>query len=220
MFFTLYLLTYVLLPIIEKNANYLWLLIFPCMFLISLIINLLIKYNSMRPNNMEKVSKISAIANILFNGINLNTVSGSLYVGTADWSKKEEEIKKYPSITPTWLFCIIFTTILTNFLFYMFSINTDIHISSDILLIYSIISITFILLGQIASTFALLYNNGKKETFKFWRAIIIVTIGLIVIAIYSFVSSGFNIKNEIQRKKDKENFQEHVQNIERTLNNN
>lgn len=220
MCFTLYLLTYVLLPIIEKNANYLWLLIFPCIFLISLIIRLLIKYNMMRANNMEKISKKSAIANILFNGINLNTVSGSLYVGTADWSEKEEEIKKYPSITPTWLFLILFTIILTNFLFYMFSVNTDTHISGNILLIYSIISIVFILLGQIASTFALLYNNGKKEVFKFLRTIIIVTIGLIVITIYGFISSGFNIRNYIQHKKDKENFQEHIQNIERTLNNN
>ncbi|MGN1297202.1 MAG: hypothetical protein ACI4VH_02045 [Clostridia bacterium] len=219
MFFTLYLLTYVLLPIIEKNANYLLFLIFPCIFLISLIINLLIKYNEMKPNSMGSVSKIAAIANILFNGFNLNTVSGSLYVGTADWNeKKKEEIKKYPSITPTWLFVLLLATILSNFIIFMFSHvpRVDTHMADNVILTVSIISIVFILLAQISSTFALLYNNGKKETFKFWRTIIIITISLIIITIYSFISSGFNI----HRKKDKENLQDHIQNIEKTLNNN
>lgn len=93
-FFSLYLLTFIFLPIIEKNANYLWFLVFPLIFFISLIINLLIKYDSMKPSNMEKVSKGAAILNILFNGFNLNTVAGSLYAGTADWDAKKEEIKK------------------------------------------------------------------------------------------------------------------------------
>lgn len=222
MFFTLYLLTYLLLPIIEKNANYLWFLIFPCIFLISLIINLLIKYNQLKPNSMGSVSKIAAIANILFNGINLNTVSGSLYVGTADWNEKKEEIKKYPSITPTWLFVLLFATILSNFMIFMFSHvpRVDTHMTDNVILTVSIISIVFILLAQISSTFALLYSNGKKDTFKSWRTIIIITIGLIIIAIYSFISSGFNIKNEMQHKKDKEDLQNHIQNIEKTLNNN
>lgn len=221
-FFTLYLLTYVLLPIIEKNANYLWFLIFPCIFLLSLIINLLINYNIIKPNSMEDVSKIAAIANILFNGFNLNTVSGSLYVWTADWNEKKEEIKKYPSITPTWLFVLLFATILSNFVIFMFSHDPriDTHMTDNVILTVSIVSIVFILLAQISSTFALLYNNGKKETFKFWRNIIIITIGLIIIVIYSFISNGFNIKNEIHRKKDKEDLQKHIQNIEQTLNNN
>lgn len=221
--FSLYLLTYIFLPIVEKNANYLWFLIFPLTFFISLIINLLIKYDSMKPSNMGKVSKGAAILNILFNGFNLNTVAGSLYVGTTDWNDKKEEIKKYPSITPTWLFVLLFATVLSNISLYLVLSDTrvwNLHISGTVIIIVSIISIIFILLGMISSTFALYYNNGKKETFRFWKIIIVVVIVLIIIVIYSAYANGFSIKDEINKKHDKDTFEQHKQNIENTLNNN
>lgn len=222
-FFSLYLLTYVFLPIIEKNANYLWFLIFPVVFLIALIINLLLKYNKAKPNIIEKVSKLAAILNILFNGFDLNAIAGSLYVGTINWDEEKEKIKKYPSITPTWLFVILFSTILSNFALWIGLSDTQVwnlHISGDTILIASIISIIFILIGMISSTFALYYNNGKKETFRFLKIIGIVVLGLIIIAIYSAYRNGFSIKDEIQKKHDKDTFEQHKQNIERTLNNN
>ena len=222
-FFSLYLLTFIFLPIVEKNANYLWFLIFPLIFFISLIINLLIKYDSMKPSSMEKVSKGAAILNILFNGFNLNTVAGSLYVGTTDWDDKKEEIKKYPSITPAWLFVLLFATVLSNIMLYLVLSDTRFwnpHISGTVIIIVSIISIIFILLGMISSTFALYYNNGKKEAFRFWKIIIVVVIGLIIIAIYSAYANGFSIKDEINKKHDKDTFEQHKQNIENTLNNN
>lgn len=222
--FCLYLLTYVFLPIIEKNANYLWFLIFPVAFLISLIINLSIKYNAMKSSSMEKTSKVVSILNILFNGINLHTVSGSLYTGTADWSAKEEEIKKYPSITPTWSFLLLFVTAFFNFAFGLMLSTPDANfpavISREVITTFTIISMVFILLMLISSTFSLLYNNGKKETLRFWRTIIIIVIGLIVIAIYSAYHEGFSFKNAIQKKQEKETFEKHKQNIERVLNNN
>lgn len=226
-FFSLYLLTYIFLPIIEKNANYLWFLGFPLLFLIALIINLLIKYDSIKPRNMEKVSKGAAILNILFNGSNLNTVAGSLYAGTTDWDVKKEEIKKYPSITPTWLFVLLFTTILVNGSSLIIaydknpqSLNLWLNFSGTSIIIASIISIIFILLGMVSSTFALYYNNGKKETIRFLKIIIIVVIGLIIIVIYSAYSTGFSIKDEINKKHDKDIFEQHKQNIENILNNN
>lgn len=223
-FFCLYFLTYVFLPIIEKNANYLWFLILPVIFLISLIRNLSIKYNAMKSRNMEKISKVASVLNILFNGINLHTVSGSLYTGLVDWSAKEKEIKKYPSITPTWSFLLLIVTAFFNFVFGLFlstpEPNSPAVISRNVITTFTIVSMIFILLMLISSTFALIYNNGKKETLRFWRTIIIVVIGLIVIVIYSAYANGFSIKNTIQKKHEKETFEEHKQNIERTLNNN
>ena len=226
-FFSLYLLTFIFLPIIEKNANYLWFLVFPLIFFISLIINLLIKYDSMKPSNMEKVSKGAAILNILFNGFNLNTISGSLYAGTTNWDAKKEEIKKYPSITPTWLFILLFATIFVNglSLFIVYdkspqSMNLWLNFSGTAIIIASIISIVFILIGMVSSTFALYYNNGKKEAFRFWKIIIIVLIGLIIIAIYSAYANGFSIKDEINKKHNQDTFEQHKKNIENTLNNN
>lgn len=177
-FFILYFLTYFFLPIIEKNINYLWFFIFPCVFFISLIINLLIKYNKMEISNLEKVSKIATIVSILLSGTIPNTTSNS------DSEKKVEEIKKYPSITPTWLLVLLFTTIFSNLILFMLFYDTkffNVHISGSVILTASIISIVFILLGQISSTFALIYNNGKKDALKFWRTIIIAVIGLFII---------------------------------------
>ena len=57
----------------------------------------------------------------------------------------------------------------------------NVYISGSVILTASIISIVFILLGQISSTFALIYNNGKKDALKFWRTIIIAVIGLFII---------------------------------------
>ncbi len=184
-FFILYLLTYLFLSIIEKNVSYLLTLIIPVMFLISLIVNLLIKYDEIKASNMKNISRKASIFNLLFNGINLNTVAGSSYVGTRNWDSKREEIKKYPSITPTWLFLIMFVT-LFNFMFAFF-VDT---ISFNVLLIAIVISIIFLLLGMISSSFALYYNNGKKETLKFWKTIVIVFLGLIIIIIYSAYKNG------------------------------
>ena len=226
-FFSLYLLTFIFLPIIEKNAKYLWFLVFPLIFFISLIINLLIKYDSMKPNNVGKVSKAVALLNILFNGLNFNTVAGSLYAGTTDWDAKKEEIKKYPSITPTWLFVLLFTTILVNgsSLFVAYnknpqSMNTWLNFSGTVIIVASIISIVFILLGMVSSTFALYYNNGKKEALGLWKIIIVLVVGLIIIVIYSAYANGFSIKDEINKKRDKDTFEQHKQNIANTLNNN
>lgn len=222
-FFSLYLLTYIFLPIIEGNAYYLIFLFFPILFSISLIINLSIKYNNMNKDNMKKISKTAAIFNILFNGFNVHTIAGSSYVGTIDWDAKEEEIKKYPSITPLWLFIMLFCTALFNgvSLFWAFS-PTENHwnLSGNAIIIASIISIFSILIGMISSSFALYYNNGKKETFRFWKIIAVMVIGLIIIAIYSAYASGFSIRDEIRRKNEKDTFERHKQNIERTLNNN
>lgn len=221
--FGLYLLVYILLPIVEKNAAYLWFLFFPVLYLISLIINLLIKYNKFGTEKIGKISKIAAVFSILLNGFN----AGASYVGTMDWDAKEEEIKRYPSITPTWLFIMLFTTCFINgaSLFIAYdqdpkTINTWLHFSGTVIIIASIISIIFILIGLISSTFALYYNNGKKDTFRFWKIIIIITLGLIAIAIYSAYANGFSIRDEIQKKQEKETFERHKQNIERTLNNN
>ena len=214
-FFSLYFLTHILLPIVEKNANYLWFIIFPIMFFIALIINIIIKYDKMKPSTMENVSQTLAITNILVNGF----TASSLYVSTMDWEKKEEEIKEYPSITPTWLFVILLATILYNFIFGLF-LSSDGLISENVILITSIISIIFILLGLISSTFAIYYNKGKKEAFRFWKIIGVVVLGLIIIAIYSAYRNGFSIKKEIQKIQEKESFEKHKQNIERTLKNN
>lgn len=218
-FVILYLLTYVLLPIVEKNVNYLCFLILPVIFVISLIINISLKYNKMKSGTMEKGSKIAATSNILFNGF----IASSLQVGTIDWNEKEKEIKKYPSITPTWLFVILFATILSNLLFFTILSDTQVwnlHISWNAISIASIISIVFVLLGLVSSTFALYYNNGKKEAFRFWKIIGVVVLGLIIVTIYSAYHEGFSIKNEIQKKQEKETFEKHKQNIEKKLNDN
>lgn len=207
--FILYFLTYIFLPIIEKNTSYLWILIIPVMFFISLIINLLLKYDKIKSNNMKNISKKVSIFNLLFNGINLSTVAGSSYVGTMDWDLKKEEIKKYPSITPTWLFVIMFATVFN----FMFAILID-TISINVVLIASVISIIFLFLGMISSSFAVYYNNGKKELLRFWKIIGIVSLVLIIIIIYSAYKNGFSIK-----RHERDTFEQHKQNIESTLKN-
>ena len=215
--FGLYLLIYILLPIIEKNACYLWFLFFPVLYLIAMIRALLIKYKKTGTKNKGKIARIAAALSILINGFN----AGASYVGTMDLDAKEEEIKRYPIITPTWLFLLLFTTLFVNGLSLFIAYNQNpktinmwLHFSGKAIIIATAISIVFILLGLISSTFALYYNNGKKEAFGFWKTIIIVALGLIVIVIISAYLSGFSIRDEIRRKQQKEAFERHKRNLE------
>ena len=168
--FILYVITYIILPIYTHELKYLILLTIPFIFTMSLLINILIKYNNMNVKTISKISKIVAIISILINGLSVGAVSGALYVGTINWEVKQEQIKKYPSIDPAWLFVIIFTTALL-YTPLVLIINMD---NFNVSITFILISIIILILCQISSSFTLYYNNGKKEMKKFWRNIIIV----------------------------------------------
>ena len=177
-FFVLYILTYILLPILTHDIRYLIFLLVPLIFSVSLIINLILKYDKLSSNKINGISKISTIMNILLNGVNIDTVSNSLYVGEINWDMKKQQIKKYPSIEPVWVFIIMFCIAFVNFL----SIFLIKDIKINLILIFSIISLIFLLLCQISSSFLLYYNNGKSELLKFWKSIIlfILVMGIVI----------------------------------------
>lgn len=210
--FALYDLTYIILPFITHNPKDTIFLILPTIFTISLIINVLIKYDKVETKGISKGSKIASLCNILFNGFNLNTVSGSLYVGTMDWNAKKEQIKKYPSIEPAWLFVISVTTLLFNLPFAML-VNID---NIQLISIFVLVSIVLLILCQISSSFVLYYNNGKDEMKKFWRNIIIVLVGFIIILAFVFIPLIKDLNKENNNKKE---YQEHINNINNSLNN-
>lgn len=210
--FALYDLTYIILPFITHNPKDTIFLILPTIFTISLIINVLIKYDKVETNGISKGSKIASLCNILFNGFNLNTVSGSLYVGTMDWDAKKEQIKKYPSIEPAWLFVISVTTLLFNLPFAMLLDIDNIQLIS----IFVLVSIVLLILCQISSSFVLYYNNGKDEMKKFWRNIIIVLVGFVIILAFVFIPLIKDLNKENNNKKE---YQEHINNINNSLNN-
>ncbi len=221
--FGLYILTYILLPIIEKNVYYLFLLIFPVIFLITVIIKELGNRNRIKLHNIEKVSKVASILNILFNGISLNTITNFLSTSTRNWDNVREDIKKYPSITPIWVFLLFFTTIFVNgiSLFFAYDKSLNIFFSVPKIIIVTIISIIFILLTYISSTVALYHNNGKREVFRQWKVVIAINISLILIAIYSVYKNDKSIiGSEIKKHRDREIFEQHKRNIEKALNNN
>lgn len=210
--FALYDLTYIILPFITHNPKDTIFLILPTIFTISLIINVLIKYDKVETKGISKGSKIASLCNILFNGFNLNTVSGSLYVGTMDWDAKKEQIKKYPSIEPAWLFVISVTTLLFNLPFAML-VNID---NIQLISIFVLVSIVLLILCQISSSFVLYYNNGKDEMKKFWRNIIIVLVGFVIILAFVFIPLIKDLNKENNNKKE---YQEHINNINNSLNN-
>lgn len=210
--FALYDLTYIILPFMTHNPKDTIFLILPTIFTISLIINVLIKYDKVETKGISKGSKIASLCNILFNGFNLNTVSGSLYVGTMDWDAKKEQIKKYPSIEPAWLFVISVTTLLFNLPFAML-VNID---NIQLISIFVLVSIVLLILCQISSSFVLYYNNGKDEMKKFWRNIIIVLVGFIIILAFIFIPLIKDLNKENNNKKE---YQEHINNINNSLNN-
>ncbi len=209
MLYILYVLTYVTLPIVTHNWIDLIFLILPLIFTIGLIENILIKYRKIDTNKTSKLSEITAILNVLLNGFN----AGALYVGTIDWNEKKEQIKKYPSIEPAWIFVILITTFLLNLPLAMFvdlaNINT--------ILIFVLISIMFLVLCQVSSSFALYYNNGKDEMKNFWINIIIVFAGFVIILAIVFIPLIKDMNTENKRKQE---FRNHVNNINKTLKNN
>ena len=211
--YALYVITYIVLPFVTHNLKDTIFLILPVMFTIGLVINILIKYEKADTEGISKVSKIASIGNILFNGFNLNTVSGSLYVGTMDWDAKKEQIKKYPSIEPTWLFVILILTVLFSLPFAMFVDIDNIGIIS----IFILISIVLLILCQISSSFVLYYNNGKNELKKFWRDIFIVSLVFIIILAIVFIPL---IKDMNKENKNKKEFHEHINNINNTISKN
>lgn len=209
--YVLYVITYIVLPFVTRNPKDAIFLILPTIFTISLIINVLIKYDKIDTESISKGSKIASLFNILFNGFNLNTISGSLYVGTMDWDVKKEQIKKYPSIEPAWLFVILVTTLLFSLPFAMLVDIDNIGIIS----IFILISIVLLVLCQISASFALYYNNGKNEMKKFWRNVIIVFLGFTIILAFVFIP----IINEMNKENNsKKQFQEHINNINDAIN--
>ena len=211
-FFSLYFLTYVFLVFITRDYKNLLFLFVPSIFLMALLINLSIKYNQLETSTISKISKFSAILNILING--LSTAGSSLFVGTMDWEEKKEEIERYPSIVPAWLFCILVCTLFANFIFF-FLLGQNSTITFNIIVFYSVISFVFLFMAQISSTLALIYSNDKKYAVKSWRNILIVFLGLIVIVL---ITAGPSIYDEIKIRKEKQEFEEHVNNIKRVLN--
>lgn len=163
----------------------------------------------------KKTSKFLAIANVLFNG--LNVVASSSYVNDIVWEEKKKDVMKYPSLTPPFLFGVIFSTVYANFGFYMVLYATyNANISAKLLTICSIISIIFIIISQIASAFSLLYNNGKEEMWGFLKIVGIVSLGLFII--FACVFAPF-IKDTIEIKKRKEEARRHIQSTEKVLHN-
>ena len=206
--YSLYVLTYVVLPFVTGNWIDFVFLILPFIFTMGLIENVIIKYRKIDTNKISKVSEITSIFSTLINGFN----SGALYVGTMDWNEKEKQIKRYPSIEPAWLFVIIITTFICSLPLAMVidvaNINT--------ILIFMIISILFLVICQISSSFALYYNNGKDELKKFWRNIIIVLVGFVIILAIVFFPLIKDMKIENKRKQD---FKNHIDKINKTLKN-
>ena len=77
------------------------------------------------------------------------------------------------------------------------------------------ISIVLLVLCQISSSFALYYNNGKNEMKKFWRNVIIVFLGFAIILAFVFIP----IINEMNKENNsKKQFEEHINNINDTIN--
>lgn len=204
--FACYLLTYLILPVYTKDIKNLMFIIFPLIFLISLLINISFKYDKINTDKMSKFSKIIALLNILLNGF--SSVSSSLIVGTTNWKEKKKQIKKYPSITPLWLFVIMFATVLSNFCFGLV-LSTE-GINLNFILIATIISLIFLFLAQITSSICLYYNNGKKEVQKMWKDTIIVIISLTLIFGISFAPI---LIDEYNKNKEKEELEERIDKI-------
>ena len=205
--YSLYVLTYVALPFVTGNWIDFVFLILPFIFTIGLIENVIIKYRKIDTNKISKVSEIASIFSILINGFN----SGALYVGTMDWNEKEKQIKRYPSIEPAWLFVIIICTIFLLPLAMVVDV-ANIYIIS----IFVLISILLLIFCQVSSSFALYYNNGKDEMKKFWRNIIIVLVGFVIILAIVFFPLIKDMKIENKRKQD---FKNHIDKINKTLKN-
>ena len=204
--FTCYLLTYLILPIYTKDIKYLIFIIFPLIFLISLLINIAFKYDKINTNKMSSFSKIITILNILINGF--TSIASSLVVGTINWKEKKKQIKKYPSITPLWLFLIMFSTVIANFCFGLILSTEGLKLNT--LLIATIISLIFLFLAQITSSISLYYNNGKKEVQKMWKDTIIVIVSLILLFVISFAPI---LIDEYNKNKEKDELEERIDRI-------
>lgn len=204
--FLCYLLTYLILPIYAKDIKYLIFIIFPLIFLTSLLINIGFKYDKINTKKANTFSKVIAILNILINGF--TSVASSLVVGTINWEEKKKQIKKYPSITPLWLFIIMFATVLSNFCFGL--ILSAEKLNLNYLIIATIISLIFLFLAQITSSICLYYNNGTKEVNKMWKDTIIVFISLALIFGISFAPI---LIDEYNKNKEQEEFQDRIDKI-------
>lgn len=206
--FAFYILTYIILPIYAKDARYLIFLIIPVMVLIGLLVNLLLKYDELNTNKLGKFVKVIAILNVLFNGN--DAVAGSAFASEIDWEAKKELTKKYPSIEPVQIFVIIVTTILCNPAFgLLWGLNLN------LILKCSVISLSSLILCQITSSFSVYYKNGKKELWGFWRTIIIFV--LLCVLVFGLTGGFKMISDEYNNKKEQEELQEHIDNINEAL---
>ena len=90
--FILYILTYIILLICARDLRYLVFLIIPFIFLTSLIVNLSLKYNKLNTDKINRVSKVLAILNTLFNGLIVPT--SIINASKMNWNEKNKQIKK------------------------------------------------------------------------------------------------------------------------------
>lgn len=213
LFFGLYFLNYLILPAVTRDPKNFVFLSLPLIFLIALLVNLALKRKKIKAASLSKVTKASAFFNVLFNGA--DAVPTSLYAGTADWNKNIEEILKYPSIMPAWLFVAIYITPIANVSFYALLDDSPNCINPWVLLTFSLTGVLFLVLGQISSTRALIYSGEKQVAKKSWKSIIIITIVTVIIM---GLVGGPVLYEEIKMRMARQEFEEHVRNMDEALN--
>ena len=106
--FGAYYLSFILLTILAGRAVYLTALIIPTLALIALLINVLVKYRHLGIKPVGKAARITAVLSIFMNGLSFAEKSRALKAGFSDWDRKTQEILRYPSIVPAWLFVFAF----------------------------------------------------------------------------------------------------------------
>lgn len=186
-FFACYVITYFLLIIVGKGIQYSIFLLFPFIFSVALVLNGMIKYNRLASKKLE-------------------TIVGDV---------KVDLIKRYPSIEPVWVFCIILSTAFSNSVFSLVIWNLFDNINPKLVIIFSVISLVFLVLCQISSSFSLYYHNGKDDLKRAWKNIIIVVLALSLII---GIVAGPTLVEESKRAKERLEFQRRMDRINGLIN--
>lgn len=206
-------LIYLFLPLLMKNAAYLIFLIIPIIFFCALMGNLGLKYDVVKSESMDKLSKFAVLSNTSLNGID----SAAINVAGTNWEEKQKQIKQYPSIEPVWTFIMICSVIFSNFIFsaVLCSDGREI-INFGVMINVSILSSIILFITLISSCFSLYYNNSKEDFKKSMRSFLIL-FGIVVvffcISFLPYLISNYN------SNKEREEFNKRIENINKVIEN-
>ena len=185
--FGAYYLSFFVLAVIAGRAACLTAAFLPTIALAGLLINVAVKYRHAGTGGIAKAAKTAGFLSFLMNGYSYPAACAA----DTDWSQKEKDIRRYPSIVPAWLFAGTFLNFVNFFMPLIASGTPFTDGEVRLLIVFYCISTVFLMIGQVSSTFALIYAGEKEYAVRSWKTIGIICVLFAAAVLIGILASRF-----------------------------